>query len=188
MSRPFRCWPQARSIRFRWNAAIRACRCALLGLLEGKDVLAGVIDVATDAVETPEQVAAVIEDALRFVPAGRLFPCTNCGMAPMSVEVAAAKLVALGQGAALARRRLGALTGRLAATLGVVSLTSAAGLVLCERLRNQAQHGFTRSYARSPTREKLSLLVTRVLAVSFRGQESVPPCHSGSARSLCLHG
>ena len=78
----------------------------LLGLLAGKDVLAGVIDVATDAVETPEQVAAVIEDALRFVPAERLFPCTNCGMAPMSVEVAAAKLVALGQGAALARRRL----------------------------------------------------------------------------------
>src|ERR1700760_3180782 len=50
----------------------------LLGLLEGKDVLAGVIDVATDTVETPEQVAAVIEDALRFVPPERLFPCTNC--------------------------------------------------------------------------------------------------------------
>ena len=80
----------------------------LLGLLEGKDVLVGVIDVATDEVETPEQVAAVIEDALAFVPAERLFPCTNCGMAPMSVDVAAAKLVALGQGAALARRRLGA--------------------------------------------------------------------------------
>jgi 5-methyltetrahydropteroyltriglutamate--homocysteine methyltransferase len=78
----------------------------LLGLLEGKDVLAGVIDVATDTVETPEQVAAVIQDALRFVPADRLFPCTNCGMAPMSVEVAAAKLVALGQGAELARSRL----------------------------------------------------------------------------------
>jgi 5-methyltetrahydropteroyltriglutamate--homocysteine methyltransferase len=79
----------------------------LLGLLAGKDVLAGVIDVATDEVETPEQVAAVIEEALQFVPAERLFPCTNCGMAPMPVEVAAAKLVALGQGAALARRRLG---------------------------------------------------------------------------------
>jgi 5-methyltetrahydropteroyltriglutamate--homocysteine methyltransferase len=80
----------------------------LLGLLAGKDVLAGVIDVATDAVETPEQVAAVVEEALAFVPADRLFPCTNCGMAPMPVDVAAAKLVALGQGAALARRRLGA--------------------------------------------------------------------------------
>ena len=78
----------------------------LLGLLAGKDVLAGAIDVANDAVETPEQVAALIEDALEFVPAERLFPCTNCGMAPMSREVAAAKLVALGQGAALARQRL----------------------------------------------------------------------------------
>jgi 5-methyltetrahydropteroyltriglutamate--homocysteine methyltransferase len=80
----------------------------LLGLLAGKDVLAGVIDVATDEVETPEQVAAVIQEALQFVPPERLFPCTNCGMAPMSVDVASAKLVALGQGAALARQRLGA--------------------------------------------------------------------------------
>ena len=53
-------------------------------------------------------VAQVIEDALAFVPAERLFPCTNCGMAPMPVDVAAAKLVALGQGAALVRRRRGA--------------------------------------------------------------------------------
>ena len=80
----------------------------LLGLLEGKDVLVGAIDVATDLVETAEQVAAVIEDALEFVPPERLFPCTNCGMAPMARNVAAAKLVALGQGATLARRRLGA--------------------------------------------------------------------------------
>src|SRR3984957_1233215 len=79
----------------------------LLGLLAGKDVLVGVIDVATDEVETPEQAAQGIEDALAFVPAERLFPCTNCGMAPMPVGVAAAKLVALGQGAALVRRRRG---------------------------------------------------------------------------------
>jgi 5-methyltetrahydropteroyltriglutamate--homocysteine methyltransferase len=80
----------------------------LLALLAGKDVLVGAIDVATDTVETPEQVAAVIEDALEFVAPERLFPCTNCGMAPMSRDVAAAKLAALGRGAALARRRLGA--------------------------------------------------------------------------------
>ncbi len=79
----------------------------LLQLLAGKDVLVGAIDVATDAVETPEQVAAVIEDAMEFVPPDRLYPCTNCGMAPMSRDVAAAKLVALGQGAALARQRSG---------------------------------------------------------------------------------
>jgi 5-methyltetrahydropteroyltriglutamate--homocysteine methyltransferase len=79
----------------------------LLALLDGKDVLVGVIDVATDAVETPEQVAAVIEDAMNFVSVERLFPCTNCGMAPMSFDVATAKLMALGQGAALVRRRRG---------------------------------------------------------------------------------
>jgi 5-methyltetrahydropteroyltriglutamate--homocysteine methyltransferase len=79
----------------------------LLSLLGGKDVMVGVIDVANETVETPEQVAAVIEDASEFVPPDRLYPCTNCGMAPMPREVAAAKLVALGQGAALARQRLG---------------------------------------------------------------------------------
>jgi 5-methyltetrahydropteroyltriglutamate--homocysteine methyltransferase len=79
----------------------------LLGLLGGKDVLVGVIDVATNIVETPEEVAQVIKEALAFVPADRLFPCTNCGLAPMPADVAAAKLVALGQGAALARRHLG---------------------------------------------------------------------------------
>ena len=77
----------------------------LIALLKGKDVLVGVIDVASDVVETPEQVAATIERALQFVPKDKLFPCTNCGMAPMSREIAMAKLKALGLGAALARQR-----------------------------------------------------------------------------------
>ncbi len=80
----------------------------LLGLLRGKDVLVGAIDVATDAVETPEQVAAVIRKALAFVPPERLYPCTNCGMVPLSREVARGKLTALAAGAALVRRELGA--------------------------------------------------------------------------------
>jgi 5-methyltetrahydropteroyltriglutamate--homocysteine methyltransferase len=74
----------------------------LLGLLKGKDVLVGVIDVASDVVETPEQVAATIAAARKFVPAERIFPCTNCGMAPMPREVAVAKLQALVAGAKLA--------------------------------------------------------------------------------------
>ena len=78
----------------------------LLSLLEGKDVLLGVIDVATEAIETPERVAGVIEEALRYIPKERIFPCTNCGMAPMDRDIAAAKLAALGLGAALARTRL----------------------------------------------------------------------------------
>ncbi|TMC03600.1 MAG: methionine synthase [Chloroflexi bacterium] len=79
---------------------------SLLELLQGKDVLVGVIDVATDAVETPQDVAATIAAAMRHVPADRIVACTNCGMAPMARDVAAAKLAALVQGAALARERL----------------------------------------------------------------------------------
>jgi 5-methyltetrahydropteroyltriglutamate--homocysteine methyltransferase len=78
----------------------------LLKLLKGKDVLVGVIDVASDAVETPEQVADTIGRALKFVPAKHLFPCTNCGMAPMDREVAIQKLRALVAGSALARKKL----------------------------------------------------------------------------------
>jgi 5-methyltetrahydropteroyltriglutamate--homocysteine methyltransferase len=78
---------------------------SLLGLLRGKDVLVGVIDVATDEVETPEDVAATLAEAMRHVPVERIIACTNCGMAPMRREVASAKLDALVQGAALARER-----------------------------------------------------------------------------------
>ena len=81
---------------------------ALMRLLPGKDVLVGVIDVATDHVETSEEVADTIAAALSFVPPERLFPCTNCGMAPMRRDLAEAKLAALGAGAALARERFGA--------------------------------------------------------------------------------
>ena len=79
----------------------------LMALLQGKDVMVGVIDVASDVIETPEDVADTIVRALQFVPKERLFPCTNCGLAPMSREVAVKKLQALAQGAALARQRLG---------------------------------------------------------------------------------
>ena len=80
---------------------------SLLKLLAGKDVLVGVIDVATDKVETAEEVAGVIAEAMQYVPKERLHPCTNCGMAPMDRDVAMAKLAALGAGAALARSRFG---------------------------------------------------------------------------------
>jgi 5-methyltetrahydropteroyltriglutamate--homocysteine methyltransferase len=78
----------------------------LIGLLEDKDVLVGAIDVATDRVETPEDVAETIRSALRVVPAERLYPCTNCGMVPLDREVARGKLRALGAGAALVRAEL----------------------------------------------------------------------------------
>jgi 5-methyltetrahydropteroyltriglutamate--homocysteine methyltransferase len=79
----------------------------LIRLLEGKDVMVGVIDVASDVVETPEEVADTIGRALQFVARERLLPCTNCGMAPMDRDIAVRKLEALAQGAALARERYG---------------------------------------------------------------------------------
>ena len=79
----------------------------LMALLAGKDVLVGVIDVASDEVETPEQVADTIGTALQYVPREHLYACTNCGMAPMDREVARRKLEALAQGAAIARQRWG---------------------------------------------------------------------------------
>jgi 5-methyltetrahydropteroyltriglutamate--homocysteine methyltransferase len=80
---------------------------SLLKLLDGKDVQVGVIDVATDEVETPEQVAAVIADAAKYVAKDKIIAGTNCGMAPMRSDIALAKLAALGKGAELARKGLG---------------------------------------------------------------------------------
>ncbi|WP_028137274.1 methionine synthase [Bradyrhizobium japonicum] len=79
----------------------------LLGLLKNKIVQAGVIDVASDEVETAEDVVQVIDAVSKFVPKSNIIATTNCGMAPMRREIAEAKLMALGAGAALAREKLG---------------------------------------------------------------------------------
>jgi len=80
----------------------------LMSLLKGKTVMVGVIDVASDVIETPEQVAATIGKALEFVPSDKLIPCTNCGMAPVARSIAVAKRNALAAGARLARSLYGA--------------------------------------------------------------------------------
>jgi 5-methyltetrahydropteroyltriglutamate--homocysteine methyltransferase len=79
----------------------------LIRLLDGKDILVGAIDVASSDVESPEEVAATIRAALRHIAPEKLFPCTNCGMAPMKRDVAYGKLAALARGAALVRGELG---------------------------------------------------------------------------------
>ena len=79
----------------------------LLALLQGKSVQIGAIDVATDAVESAEDVSSVIVEALNYVPKDKIVVSTNCGMAPMQPELAWRKLAALGRGAALARQRYG---------------------------------------------------------------------------------
>ncbi|MGH8958974.1 MAG: methionine synthase [Acidimicrobiia bacterium] len=78
----------------------------VLDLLGDKVVQAGVIDVATEAVETPEQVAAELERILEHLPPSRIVASTNCGMVPLPRPVSEAKLIALGAGADLARSRL----------------------------------------------------------------------------------
>jgi len=79
----------------------------LIGLLDGKDVLVGAIDVASDRIETADQVAATIRAALEYVRPDRLLPCTNCGMVPLARDVARGKLAALAEGAARVRTELG---------------------------------------------------------------------------------
>jgi 5-methyltetrahydropteroyltriglutamate--homocysteine methyltransferase len=77
----------------------------LLKLLEGKEVEIGAVDVASEEVEMPEQVAAVIHEATKYVAKEKLIAGSNCGMAPMRWDIAVAKLEALGKGAQLARKR-----------------------------------------------------------------------------------
>lgn len=78
----------------------------LLELVRGKKVMVGAIDVASDIIETPEEVANTLRKALQFVDADKLCPCTNCGMAPLSRRVARGKLNALSAGAEIVRREL----------------------------------------------------------------------------------
>ena len=80
----------------------------VLELVRGKKVMVGAIDVATDSIETPEEVATTLREALKYVDADKLYPCTNCGMAPLSREVARDKLNALAAGAEIVRKELAA--------------------------------------------------------------------------------
>ncbi|GAB58925.1 methionine synthase [Rheinheimera nanhaiensis] len=78
----------------------------LLALIRGKKVMVGAIDVATDTIETPDEVAATLRKALQYVDADKLYPCTNCGMAPLARHIANGKLQALTAGAAIVRQEL----------------------------------------------------------------------------------
>ena len=78
----------------------------LLELIRGKKVMVGAIDVANHAIETPEEVANTLRKALQFMDADKLYPCTNCGMAPLPRQVASGKLHALSAGAAIVRSEL----------------------------------------------------------------------------------
>ncbi|MBM4232506.1 MAG: methionine synthase, partial [Gammaproteobacteria bacterium] len=77
----------------------------VLRLLPDKELLVGAIEVLPGKLESAEEVAHNILEATQHVEKSRLLPCTNCGMAPLSAELARGKLRALGAGAALARSR-----------------------------------------------------------------------------------
>ncbi len=77
----------------------------VMGILEDKEILVGAINVATEEIETPEQVCKTLEAAAKFVEKSRMVACTNCGMAPLSRKVAEDKLRALGEGARLFNER-----------------------------------------------------------------------------------
>ena len=78
----------------------------VLELIRGKKVMVGAIDVATDVIETPEEVAVTLRQALKYVDADKLYPCTNCGMAPLARDIARNKLKALSAGAEIVRQEL----------------------------------------------------------------------------------
>lgn len=80
----------------------------LIELVRGKKVMVGAIDVASSTVETPEDVANTLRRALQFVDADKLYPSTNCGMAPLARDVARGKLRALSAGARIVREELSA--------------------------------------------------------------------------------
>ncbi len=78
----------------------------VLTLLKGKKIMVGAIDVATNTIETPEEVASTLREALKYADADKIYPCTNCGMAPLSREIARQKLQALAAGAEIIRKEL----------------------------------------------------------------------------------
>ena len=79
---------------------------SLIGLLKNKQVMVGAIDVTSNTIESPEQVAAIIEQACQYVSPEQVMPCTNCGLAPMEKSVATGKLWSLAAGARLASKKL----------------------------------------------------------------------------------
>ncbi len=78
----------------------------LMRLLPDKEIMVGVIGVVNDHIETPDEVKDNILEALKHMDSERLIACSNCGMAPISVDVAKRKIRALGLGAELAYQQI----------------------------------------------------------------------------------
>ena len=80
---------------------------ALLRLCPSKTVMFGCIDNGIDEIETPEQVAGKLLAAAKYLPADQIQAAPDCGLVPLSLDIARAKLRAMVEGARLARERHG---------------------------------------------------------------------------------
>ena len=78
----------------------------ILADLSSKQIILGVIDLGEAKVETPDEVAARLRAALRYVPAARLIAAPDCGMKYLPRDRAYQKLAALAAGAAIVRKEL----------------------------------------------------------------------------------
>ena len=78
-------------------------------IITGKKIAIGVIDHHTLQVERPEQVADLIREALKHIPAERLVISSDCGMGRegMSRRHASYKMVSMVQGTNMVRNELG---------------------------------------------------------------------------------
>jgi len=78
-------------------------------IIKDKKVVIGVIDHHTLQVERPDQVAALIREALKHIPADRLIISSDCGMGRegMSRRHATYKMVAMVLGTNIVRKELG---------------------------------------------------------------------------------
>ena len=66
----------------------------------------GVLDLGTDAIETPAQVAERIRAGLKYLKPQNLIPAPDCGMKYLPRAVAFGKLKALAEGAAIVRAEI----------------------------------------------------------------------------------
>jgi 5-methyltetrahydropteroyltriglutamate--homocysteine methyltransferase len=80
--------------------------CSMLARLPTKRIVLGVVDLGTEAVETPDIVAQRIKKALPYISADRLLIAPDCGMKYLSRESALGKLKSMVEGATLVRQEL----------------------------------------------------------------------------------
>jgi 5-methyltetrahydropteroyltriglutamate--homocysteine methyltransferase len=76
-------------------------------LPKDKDLQVGVLDIRTSMIEKPPAIAERIRQVLKYVPADRVYPSTDCGMKPLARMVAKMKLASLAEGAAIVRKEVG---------------------------------------------------------------------------------